>query len=319
MHQLKRSNQQSHYQNLINDYASLPPEPRAHRDLKKFPLQTYSSSKHLGSHEKGQDVTDSNARPSLRHQVSERIISKSKSENKENTASDLHHSKSVPNLANNNHQQSQHTNGSGDHSSGDIDHDLTSDPANFSYLDPEKRLRVTDNTLKLIQKQALLDYYERHNTLRRPGLSSHVNGKFPSSVNDLDSGFYSPTEPKVNGETTLTNVAEVDHHVPPSQSQGDASDTKVRPQTIFPYTFTSFLPSFDPVDWYEALATTTSSSYGIPLLQFFLGQPTAETHIHCSYMSFGQAAVSNVRSPPLNNSWNFSSLCLWASKNSESE
>ncbi|XP_059080117.1 NHS-like protein 1 isoform X2 [Tigriopus californicus] len=227
MHQLKRSNQQSHYQNLINDYASLPPEPRAHRDLKKFPLQTYSSSKHLGSQEKGQDVSDSSSRPGLRHQVSERIISKSKSENKENTATDLHHSKSVPNLANNILQQPQHTNGSGDHSSGDIDHDLTSDPANFSYLDPEKRLRVTDNTLKLIQKQALLDYYERHNTLRRPGLASHLNGgKFPNSVNDLDSGFYSPTESKVNCETTLSNVAEVDHHVSPSQSQSDGSDTK---------------------------------------------------------------------------------------------
>ena len=31
----------------------------------------------------------------------------------------------------------------------------------YTYLDPEKKLKVTDNTLKLIQKQAVLDYYTR--------------------------------------------------------------------------------------------------------------------------------------------------------------
>ena len=34
-------------------------------------------------------------------------------------------------------------------------------PPSYIYLDPDKKMKVTDNTLKLIQKQAVLDYYER--------------------------------------------------------------------------------------------------------------------------------------------------------------
>ena len=36
-------------------------------------------------------------------------------------------------------------------------------PPSYIYLDPDKKMKVTDNTLKLIQKQAVLDYYERQN------------------------------------------------------------------------------------------------------------------------------------------------------------
>ena len=39
----------------------------------------------------------------------------------------------------------------------------SSDPLRkYTYLDPDKRMRVADPTLKAIQKQALLSYYERH-------------------------------------------------------------------------------------------------------------------------------------------------------------
>ena len=94
------------------------------------------------------------------------------------------------------------------------------DEHNFSYLDPDKRLRVSDNTLKLIQKQALLDYYQRHSqsslTINNnnnnnkvkisPAGSSSSSGPGPdgaglagvgsssSGLSGQDSGFYSPTE-----------------------------------------------------------------------------------------------------------------------------
>ena len=58
---------------------------------------------------------------------------------------------------------------------------------NYSFLDPDKRLRVSDNTLKLIQKQALLDYYERNQKVKKANSSSS------SAVEEPDSGFYSPT------------------------------------------------------------------------------------------------------------------------------
>merc|ERR1712223_640116 len=97
----------------------------------------------------------------------------------------------------------------------------------FSYLDPEKRLKVSDNTLKLIQKQALRDYYERHNTLSKKSSASqnssnaknnelnecHARSSLQnnpaetsnSSSTDLDSGFYSPTENSKHQNLDLSN------------------------------------------------------------------------------------------------------------------
>ena len=70
---------------------------------------------------------------------------------------EFHISKSVPNLLQSeNEAQTGHREGSdGDGAALD-----TGEPS-FTYLDPEKKLKVTDNTLKLIQKQAVLDYYTR--------------------------------------------------------------------------------------------------------------------------------------------------------------
>ena len=77
--------------------------------------------------------------------------------------------------------------------------------ANFSYLDPDKRLRVSDNTLKLIQKQALLDYYQRHSKVPSTGSGCSVK-----SENNTDSGFYSPTEPGPPGRLLALGSSE-DH------------------------------------------------------------------------------------------------------------
>lgn len=40
--------------------------------------------------------------------------------------------------------------------------ELERQQARYTYLDPEKRHRVSDPTLKAIQKKALLSFYERH-------------------------------------------------------------------------------------------------------------------------------------------------------------
>ena len=121
----------------------------------------------------------------MRHQMSERAVNPD-SNNQENgeNLSNLPHSKSVPNLTNNNSNS-----GTGEDAPGTPSADETS----FSYLDPDKRLRVTDNTLKLIQKQALLDYYERHNASGNPVKRSPSQ----SRQKEPDSGFYSP----ISGET----------------------------------------------------------------------------------------------------------------------
>lgn len=68
---------------------------------------------------------------------------------------DFHLSKSVPNLLSENEVQF----GQKDENDSACVVD-TSEPS-YTYLDPEKKLKVTDNTLKLIQKQAVLDYYTR--------------------------------------------------------------------------------------------------------------------------------------------------------------
>lgn len=167
---------------VYSEYASLPPEPRMQKDLKKFPLQTYPSQSLSQISDQSSTNSSSNtstsARPKMKSQVSEKIL-RSKSSN--SSQDPISHSKSVPNLVN------QNDNGNpADESTTSCSPEDTNHQASFSYLDPDKRLRVTDNTLKLIQKQALLDYYERHNSSM---------GK--SKKEAMDSGFYSPTENKI--------------------------------------------------------------------------------------------------------------------------
>ena len=65
-------------------------------------------------------------------------------------------SKSVPNLLSENEAELAQC-GQKEETGGALD----SQEPSFTYLDPEKKLKVTDNTLKLIQKQAVLDYYTR--------------------------------------------------------------------------------------------------------------------------------------------------------------
>ena len=83
---------------------------------------------------------------------------------------------------------------------------------NYSFLDPDKRLRVSDNTLKLIQKQALLDYYERNHKVKS-------NSKQPAE--EPDSGFYSPTGPPKEDHSAVINGG--DH---PEQSSTELNEVR---------------------------------------------------------------------------------------------
>ena len=76
---------------------------------------------------------------------------------RDQTGDDFHLSKSVPNLLSENDVQY----GQKDCSVTDGAQPGVDTEPSFTYLDPEKKLKVTDNTLKLIQKQAVLDYYTR--------------------------------------------------------------------------------------------------------------------------------------------------------------
>ena len=171
------SNETLRYRDSLDDTVLQPPSEflnnnnNVYKDLKRFPLQTYSSEQSL---KKLPECTNN---------------------------------KSVPNL-----QDSGGANASG------MDEN-PENPENYSFLDPDKRLRVSDNTLKLIQKQALLDYYERHKPstcsangaasmiLECSGSASRIDPADSGAGGwiDPDSGFYSPTDQRppsavINGE-----------------------------------------------------------------------------------------------------------------------
>ena len=94
-----------------------------------------------------------------------------------------------------------------------MDPEVTSEvDENYSFLDPDKRLRVSDNTLKLIQKQALLDYYERNHKVKS-------NSKQPAE--EPDSGFYSPTGPPKEDHSAVINGG--DH---PEQSSTELNEVR---------------------------------------------------------------------------------------------
>lgn len=56
----------------------------------------------------------------------------------------------------------------------------SSSSAKYTFLDPDKRMKVADPTLKAIQKQALLSYYERH--AGRSSTGGQQPPKSPSKV-----------------------------------------------------------------------------------------------------------------------------------------
>lgn len=82
----------------------------------------------------------------------------------------------------------------------------------YSYLDPDKKHRVADMTLKAIQKKALLSYYERHT-----GKSS---GSCSSSVSS-DSSSSSTPSPK---NCAMTKSLSATGSNGPSNSSGHATD-----------------------------------------------------------------------------------------------
>ena len=81
------------------------------------------------------------------------LNSSSAARHKATSEDDSHLSKSVPNLLSEN--DPDEASEDGNNKSND-----NCEPS-YTYLDPEKKCKVTDNTLKLIQKQAVLDYYTR--------------------------------------------------------------------------------------------------------------------------------------------------------------
>ncbi len=169
-----------------NGYVSLQPFSHSHqqqqaKDLKRFPLHTYPSQQSLASSSQQSQYAD----PQAQQENAETV---------QDSASVMNHSKSVPNLQD--QQPSEAAKASPTENA----------ETSFAYLDPEKRLRVSDNTLKLIQKQALLDYYERHSSSTLLRKSSSATNSSDNSSKTLetsailqvhaepDSGFYSPTE-----------------------------------------------------------------------------------------------------------------------------
>ena len=126
------------------------------------------------------------------------------------------------------------------------------DEHNFSYLDPDKRLRVSDNTLKLIQKQALLDYYQRHNHNEQRGSNNNQvkispagsgSGPGPGAAaaaalvggtgsaegggSAQDSGFYSPTESGPPGRQLEDHSAVINGADHPDQSSTELNGLEV--------------------------------------------------------------------------------------------
>ena len=75
------------------------------------------------------------------------------------TEDEFHLSKSVPNLLSDSTEQAAQADRQKE--PGPAETEQEGQEPSFTYLDPEKKLKVTDNTLKLIQKQAVLDYYTR--------------------------------------------------------------------------------------------------------------------------------------------------------------
>ena len=136
------------------------------KDLKRFPVQTYANGN--DSNESGYDESGYSMIQFGNHSnnsgMTRTTLRQRKQASKGHAASDdiLQHSKSVPNLSTEKQNE------------GALNQDEIGSPIEntFSYLDPEKRLKVSDNTLKLIQKQALRDYYERHNTLSKKSSAS---------------------------------------------------------------------------------------------------------------------------------------------------
>ena len=108
-------------------------------------------------------------------------------------------------------QQSLSSNGTVVQSRKVEDLSTEAEEQNYSFLDPDKRLRVSDNTLKLIQKQALLDYYERNAKVK--------NSKQPAE--EPDSGFYSPTGPPKEDHSAVINGG--DH---PEQSSAELNEVR---------------------------------------------------------------------------------------------
>ena len=107
-------------------------------------------------------------------------------------------------------------------------------PPSYIYLDPDKKMKVTDNTLKLIQKQAVLDYYERQKksdpskdeSISKPASpeSQNVGRKFARSVSQgsLALSLEGKLEGKLEGTSRLEERIEARLGLESSSKEGSS-------------------------------------------------------------------------------------------------
>lgn len=95
----------------------------------------------------------------------------------------------------------------------------------YTYLDPEKRHRVSDPTLKAIQKKALLSFYERHQASWRsePQLAQ---GPVPTSQSPQSPPPQPPPRPKLSSSRRASSASDYAsgtwrENVSRTQSQGN--------------------------------------------------------------------------------------------------
>ena len=131
-------------------------------------------------------------------------------------------SKSVPNLAAEEKREAA------------MEQEAGYQPPSYIYLDPDKKMKVTDNTLKLIQKQAVLDYYERQKksdpskdeSISKPASpeSQNVGRKFARSVSQgsLALSVEGKVEGKVEGTSRLEERIEARLGLESSSKEGSS-------------------------------------------------------------------------------------------------
>lgn len=179
----------------LSDYRGFYKQPDLHGEEKPGhqPPAVASRENNLQSNSSMADESDfcPVANPLQPPSVNDRInqIEQFARTTKQRSEDDYHLSKSVPNLVSENAISSQNE------SVESLDNDRYHAQPNYTYLDPEKKMKVTDNTLKLIQKQAVLEYYERQKK---------------SSV-DLTKEEKS-TSPKIESQDNIEDSKNVDQH-----------------------------------------------------------------------------------------------------------
>lgn len=96
----------------------------------------------------------------------------------------------------------------------------------YTYLDPEKRHRVSDPTLKAIQKKALLSFYERHHQASWRSEPQLAQGPAPASQSPQSPPPQPPPRPKLSSSRRASSASDYAsgtwrENVSRAQSQGN--------------------------------------------------------------------------------------------------